>query len=576
MNGAIDIEQRSWGSGNVARLVPAESSYATFSERKFAEALHRQLPEDVVILARQRFTVRHGDLEADLLVLWPGHGIAVIEVKGGLIHHINGQWRQPWRNERGWRPINPVEEALKAKYALRDYLHQHPRWSRGNPRMVHMVAVPATQLDIDFNTAEAPRWSVLDRTDIPHLAQRIGSALRGGPGHPLPPTHDDVTLLFDCLAGTAIPQRDLLDRLHEREDTCELLSEDQARVLDAMASHSRVEVRGGAGSGKSWLAVEKARRLAASGKRVALMCHSRGVAEFLGRRMATFARGQRPAYAGTFRDLGLALGVPPGSDEDADYWTGQFPAQMKELAANRPLFDRFDAIVVDEGQDFAESCWAAILASLRDPVAGELYAFSDGHQRALAGRVPPAVPLLPLDLTENLRNTKHIAQTFNSLAPAMLKLRSGNGAPIRFVQCSPGRAIDAADETIDLLLDDGWPPEMLALLTTGAWHDYQREQQAAGQDSYWSAFWEQEYPFYGTVLGFQGLERPAVVLAMNGFADISRAREILYVGLSRPRDLLVVCGDLAEIREVGGDALATRLQRATVRLPGAAAVRTSD
>ena len=61
------------------------------------------------------------------------------------------------------------------------------------------------------------------------------------------------------------------------------------------------------------------------------------------------------------------------------------------------------------------------------------------------------------------------------------------------------------------------------------------------------------------MLGFKGLERPAVVLAVNGFRDEARAREMLYVGLSRARDLLVVCGDLELIRRVGGEAVARRL-----------------
>ena len=65
--------------------------------------------------------------------------------------------------------------------------------------------------------------------------------------------------------------------------------------------------------------------------------------------------------------------------------------------------------------------------------------------------------------------------------------------------------------------------------------------------------------FYGHVPGFKGLERPAVVLAVNGFRDEARAREMLYVGLSSARDLLVVCGDLELIRLVGGEAVARRL-----------------
>jgi len=68
------------------------------------------------------------------------------------------------------------------------------------------------------------------------------------------------------------------------------------------------------------------------------------------------------------------------------------------------------------------------------------------------------------------------------------------------------------------MMNEGWPPETLALLTTG----------------YLNAF-------YGEVPGFNGLERPAVVLAVNDPREDSRAKEMLYVGMSRARDRLVVC-----------------------------------
>ena len=66
-----------------------------------------------------------------------------------------------------------------------------------------------------------------------------------------------------------------------------------------------------------------------------------------------------------------------------------------------------------------------------------------------------------------------------------------------------------------------------------------------------SLFWEGDDVFYGHVLGFKGLERPAVILAVNGFREEARAR-----------DLLVVCGDLDLIRRVGGEGVVQRLLRA--------------
>jgi ATP-dependent exoDNAse (exonuclease V) alpha subunit len=61
------------------------------------------------------------------------------------------------------------------------------------------------------------------------------------------------------------------------------------------------------------------------------------------------------------------------------------------------------------------------------------------------------------------------------------------------------------------------------------------------------------------VLGFKGLERRAIVLVVNDSVALERARERLYVGLSRARDQLVVCGDPAFIAEYGGADVARRL-----------------
>ena len=73
------------------------------------------------------------------------------------------------------------------------------------------------------------------------------------------------------------------------------------------------------------------------------------------------------------------------------------------------------------------------------------------------------------------------------------------------------------------------------------------------------SFWDADQVFYGHVLGFKGLERRAVVLVVNEKSALERSRERLYVGLSRARDQLVVCGDPDFIREVGGPDLARRL-----------------
>ena len=284
-----------------------------------------------------------------------------------------------------------------------------------------------------------------------------------------------------------------------------------------------------------------------------------GLAEFLRRRVATWRPKERPAYVGTFHGLGIDWGVPAGTDDDSGYWEHRLPDQMVALAGALPEDQRFDAVVIDEAQDFAESWWPAVVAALRSPDDGELYVFAGERQRVFARQGRPTVALTPFNLNENLRKTKQIAGTFGSLTPTRMRNRGGNGVPVRFVPCASEDAVAAADDAADALLEEGWPHEAVALLTTYHRHPVQVERQQDGQDSYWKTFWEGDDLFYGHVLGFKGLERPAVVLAVNGFRDEARAREMLYVGLSRARDLLVVCGDLELIRRVGGEAVVRRL-----------------
>ena len=64
-----------------------------------------------------------------------------------------------------------------------------------------------------------------------------------------------------------------------------------------------------------------------------------------------------------------------------------------------------------------------------------------------------------------------------------------------------------------------------------------------------------------------------MVLCVNGFKDMERAAEQLYVGLSRARSLLVVVGDSALLESAGGRELKAALARAEVWVPATLAER---
>lgn len=160
-----------------------------------------------------------------------------------------------------------------------------------------------------------------------------------------------------------------------------------------------------------------------------------------------------------------------------------------------------------------------------------------------------------------LRNTCEIHASFDSLAPSRMEPRGGHGPSVEFLPATGEHdPVEVADEVVDILIDEGWEPGSIALITTGHRHPVQEELTSLhGQERYWDRFWAGDEVFYGHVLGCKGLERRAVVLCVNEREVKDRARERMYVGMSRATDRLIVVGDPATIREMGGPEVAKRL-----------------
>jgi len=76
----------------------------------------------------------------------------------------------------------------------------------------------------------------------------------------------------------------------------------------------------------------------------------------------------------------------------------------------------------------------------------------------------------------------------------------------------------SADLAVSQLVNvEGWLPEHAALLTIPGRYPVHTEKLSQGKDSHWQDPWSTDGVFYSTVSGFKGLERPTVVIALNGF-----------------------------------------------------------
>ncbi len=167
-------------------------------EETFLNTIREQLQLGEVAVPNVRFTdARHGDVEADLLVFFPGAGVAVIEIKGGEVSLEGTQWVTKSGTYK--RRINPVEQARRARHAMRSFLDKQPEWPYGLIRSVWFVALPGTSIEGDLSP-EARREQLLDSSDLSRLRSRILRELESSLiSDPIPPdgwVDDAITILM--------------------------------------------------------------------------------------------------------------------------------------------------------------------------------------------------------------------------------------------------------------------------------------------------------------------------------------------------------------------------------------------
>ncbi|WP_218713549.1 NERD domain-containing protein/DEAD/DEAH box helicase [Arthrobacter sp. BF1] len=545
------------------RLIPPEPDFSDgqLAEKAVWDVLKASLPDDVVLV--HSVQVRHGrsEHEIDILVLWPGVGLAAIEVKGGLVTNEHGQWFQSGGADGKHKLKDPLAQSQGSQHAFKLWLQDHMGMLLTS-RFVYMAAFPYSYVGQDWVKSGNPRNLLLDQDDLKKPAELIRRAIEDEGNGTGPLAMPFLERIIPKLEGNLDQANNDAAGYGEDEDKQDHLTERQKVLLSATRSLPRIRFTGGAGSGKTWLAVEKARELCKSRKRVGLFCYNKGLGMYLSNQVSGW-RQAKPAFTGEFHEFVKSLGVPDG--EGQDYYDVEMPRILKELAADLPEQEKFDAVIVDEAQDFAPLWWEALRACLKDPDKSEIYAFMDDGQDVYKrwSSDDAIADLLPIHIDENLRNTKKIAETFKDFAGDKFFSRGSTGMAVRMVECATDTALDIASSCIDALIEDGWTNNQIALLTTKTRHPIHLEYSDRNEiGEYWREFHANESEFYGHVLGFKGLERSVVILCVNGFKDMERAAELLYVGLSRARTLLVVVGDTDLIAEAGGTQLRLALSRA--------------
>jgi hypothetical protein len=519
------------------------------AEKRLYKAFQNRFPNDFCVFHSVRWLVRDPqsgaqDGETDFVIAHPQLGILVLEVKGGAIRYESAkdQW---YSNDI---PIeDPVAQARQSKHSLLAKLKGLPEWRDRWITIGHAVAFPDVVVDRDL-LPDLPEPLVLDAPALADLEGWVGNALRYWHGHDRQAGgvgEEGLRILQDILSPSWELRRSLRSQLEQEEQEILRLTEEQFAILDFLQGQRRALIVGCAGSGKTTLALEQARRLGSQGFQVLLTCFNRFLADRLGQfdfpdtvQVQNFHR----LVVAWVEQAGLKdeLDRYPGVDGDTLY-VQVFPDFLSRAVER--LGPRYDALIVDEGQDFYEEWFLALALLLKSPDEGIVYVFKDDNQNLFRPRFALPWNLPEYYLTRNCRNTRCIHQTVVRFyrSERLPRAIGPEGTPpeIYFYKDEADLHNQIRRQVHRFLVEEHLPSQDLVLLSP------RREWFRSGK-RYGNFTLTERWPpasgeiYYTTVHAFKGLESPVVILAGLEEGVRPDVTTVAYVGMSRARNRLVV------------------------------------
>lgn len=556
----------------MARLVPHTDPklIELDPERRVAEALCAQLPRKVVVFHSYPWLRPERDLdrpgarnvlregEADFVVLHPRYGILVVEVKGGQMRY--SPETQRWDRLGGQHAVkDPFDQAERNLHALEEQLLQR---SFGEyPRLPFSRARCVVFPHCEYQGTMPPgaHQSILfGASDLAKLGEKIENLFKLQPF--VPPQELSENVLDGLMRGLTstfklVPA--LWVEIEDQEKHIFRFTEDQLNILKVLNTHRRAAIQGVAGSGKTILAIAKARSFADEGKRVLFVCFNELLAEWLRSQLPSEYKGSVTIrnYHKLCREWVKDAGMRwPFFSDEKELFQKEAPRLLEQ--AIDLLQDRcFDAVVVDEGQDFQPAWWDTIELLNQRPTEGDLYVFFDPDQQIFNNALM-AMPDLgaPFILPVNCRNTERIASRCGAILGREILVNPGTpaGRTPKFV-VAPTReeqvkAVNA--QVAEWTSNTGkLRPDQIAVVTRGKIEksSVAKERSFAGISTVENLeSWKNgEGLLVASLYRFKGLEADALILVdvvtPDPEAPASGFRtEHFYVGCSRAKHLLTI------------------------------------
>ena len=497
----------------------------------------------------------------------PEIGFLVIEVKGGRVSRrvADGVWISQDRSGRDHIISDPFEQAMRSKKVILAALQK--RWKGRAPFIWarHGVILPHSFPPKDFAALGAsipPDIAAFadDMARLPaKLLQMIAFAPPGAVEKPGGLGARGVELLEDFYGKDFDLSPAVKDLVLQADLEIDRLTEAQNRYLDFLGETATALIEGGAGTGKTTIAMERARRAADAGRRVLFLCFNRPLSKFVSAEISAPAVSVATFHSFCGRmchAAGLDADVARQREGESRFWNRVLPELLEEIGLDDPP-EVYDDVIIDEGQDFRAQ-WIDALRLFLDE-NGKMVVFRDDFQNIYGGEeLAATLGVMPMRLNENVRNTKCIFEVGDRFREGPRQICLGpEGAPVRWVETTLERhEKDVLKEVNRLLVNDRIRSGELAVLyCSGA--DAKESDGAArfGRHACVDALSVRADAIcIDTVHRFKGLDRPVVVLA-----DMEQCnRELAYVALTRAKSLCVVIATkpVLEFLQTGADVTA--------------------
>jgi hypothetical protein len=469
--------------------------------------------------------------EADFTVLHRKYGMLVLEVKSGGIRYEDGEWHQTRTDNGDEFLINsPMAQAGRSKYRFINLINASLPLSQ-NCYVEQAVWFSSVNkhdqignLPIDYNGS-----NVLLENDLDTPEQSIERVFRFYKMHEMTKLDEiGANMIVNLLAPhyDAIPKMASLAK--EREYEYFRMTEEQSRLLDYLEEQTVAAIQGCAGTGKTVLAVEKAKRLSADGD-VLFLCFNRYLYEYLQESYADEHILFTNLHSLATSRLKIAV------SDDAD---------ILEFLNHYDEYDwHFKHIVIDEGQDF-DSSHVEMLNTIATLTGGSFYIFYDKNQIVQKEVLPDWISASEcrLVLHRNCRNTIEIAKTSGKPLNIVPRLFAEGieGAMPRFFACGNlERLKTAIADTIDSYLSEGFSIGQICLITIKTENaSLYRDMDKIGRHKIVSSRSEKGL-FFTTARKFKGLESDIVfVVDFDAMSLAVDGGMLFYVAASRAKHYL--------------------------------------